>query len=149
MCRKLGVSRSGYYAWRNRAASRRQLDDQRLLPVMRKIFKASRETYGYPRVHAALQAQGIVCGRHRVARIMRENGLKAKMARRFRCHRHRDWLFEQTPNLLLDQPPAIAPNQVWVGDVSYIRVRKQWSYLAIVMDPYTRKVIGWRPCSWR
>ena len=143
LCRKLGVSRSGYYAWRRREASRRKLDDQRLLPVMREIFKASRETYGYPRIHAALKAQGIVCGRHRVARLMRENGLKAKMARRFKYHRHRDWLFAKTPNLLLDQPGATAPNQVWVGDVSYIRVRKKWSYIAIVMDHYTRKVLGW------
>jgi putative transposase len=70
-----------------------------------------------------LKARGYVCGRHRVARIMRENGLQAKMARRFKYHRHRDWLFAKTPNLLLDQPHASAPNQVWVGDVSYIRVR--------------------------
>ncbi len=111
--------------------------------MIHEVFKTSRETYGYPRVHAALKARGLVCGRHRVARIMRENGLKARMARRFKCHRHRDWLFEQTPNLLLDRPKATAPNQVWVGDVSYIRVGKQWSYLAIVMDHCTRKVIGW------
>jgi len=143
LCRKLGVSRSGYYAWRRREASQRKLDDQRLLPVMREIFKKSRETYGYPRLYAALRAKGIVCGRHRVARIMRENGLKAKMARRFKYHRHRDWLFAKTPNLLLDQPAATAPNQVWVGDVSYIRVRKRWSYIAIVMDHYTRKILGW------
>lgn len=143
LCRKLGVSRSGYYAWRDREASRRRLADQRLLPVMHKIFKESRETYGYPRVHAALKAQGIVCGKHRVARLMRENGLKARMARRFKDHRHRDWLFVKTPNLLLDQPHATAPNQVWVGDVSYIRVRKKWSYIAIIMDHYTRKILGW------
>ena len=143
LCRKLGVSRSGYYAWRGRQASRRRLEDGRLLPVIQEIFRVSRETYGYPRVHAALKARNIVCGKHRVARIMRENGLQARMARRFKYHRHRDYLFAKTPNLLLDQPHASAPNQVWVGDVSYIRVRKQWSYLAIVMDHYTRRIIGW------
>jgi transposase InsO family protein len=143
LTRKLGVSRSGYYAWRNREASRRKLGDQRLLPVIQEIFKESRETYGYPRVHADLKARHIVCGRHRVARLMRENGLKARMARRFTYHRHRDWLFAKTPNLLLDQPHASAPNQVWVGDVSYIRVRGKWSYLAIVMDHYSRKILGW------
>jgi len=143
LCRKLGVSRSGYYAWRNREASQRRLDNVHLLQVVHQVFKESRETYGYPRIHAALKAQGIVCGRHRVARIMRENGLKARMARRFKYHRHRDWLFAKTPNLLLDQPMATAPNQVWVGDVSYIRVRKRWSYIAIVMDHYTRKILGW------
>ena len=143
LARKLGVSRSGYYAWREREASRRKLEDQRLLPMLREIFKVSRETYGYPRVHAALKARGIVCGRHRVARLMRENGLKARMARRFKYHRHRDYLFAGTPNLLLDQPAATAPNQVWVGDVSYIRVRGRWTYIGIVMDHYTRKIIGW------
>ena len=143
LCRKLGVSRSGYYAWKHRDTCQRRLDDTKLLPTLRQIFKESRETYGYPRVHAALKARGVVCGRNRVARLMRETGLQAKMARRFKYHRHRDWLFAKTPNLLLDRPPATAANQVWVGDVSYIRVRKQWSYIAIVMDHYTRKVIGW------
>jgi putative transposase len=119
------------------------MNDGRLLAEILPIFRASRETYGYPRIHAALKAQGILCGRHRVARIMRENGLKARMARRFKYHRHRDYLFAGTPNLLLDQPQAVAPNQVWVGDVSYIRVRGKWSYIAIVMDHYTRKIIGW------
>lgn len=143
LCRKLGVSRSGYYASRRRAASARRCDDLRLLTTIRAIFKTSRETYGSPRIHATLKAQGLVCGRHRVARIMRENGLKACMARRFKYHRHRDHLFASTPNLLLDQPRPCAPNQVWIGDVSYIRVRTRWSYMAIVMDYYTRRVIGW------
>jgi transposase InsO family protein len=110
---------------------------------MQDIFKASRETYGYPRVHEALKARGFACGRHRVARLMRENGLKARMARRFKYHRHRDWLFAETPNLLLDQPKASAANRVWVGDVSYIRVRGKRSYIAIVMDHYTRRILGW------
>lgn len=143
LCRKLGVSRAAYYAWRDRKDSQRRVDDRELLEVIREIFRASRETYGYPRVHAALKAQGIVCGRHRVARIMRENGLKARMARRFKYHRHREYLFAGTPNLLLKEPPASAPNQIWVGDVSYIRVRGRWAYIGIVMDHYTRKVIGW------
>ena len=143
LCRKLGVSRSGYYAWQDREDSQRRMNDRRLLVAILGIFRASRETYGYPRVHAALKAQNIVCGKHRVARLMRENSLKARMARRFKYHRHRDHLFAKTPNLLLDQPAATAPNQVWVGDVSYIRVRGQWSYIGIVLDHYTRKVIGW------
>lgn len=89
LCRKLGVSRGGYYAWRDREASQRKMDDRRLLAEILPIFRASRETYGYPRVHAALKARNIVCGKHRVARIMRENSLKARMARRFKFHRHR------------------------------------------------------------
>jgi len=143
LCRKLGVSRSGYYAWRNRDVSERRLQDLQLLPVMTEIFTRSRETYGYPRIHAALKTAGIHCGRHRIARIMRENGLKARMARRFKYHRHRDYLFAETPNLLLRLGPVTVPNHVWVGDVSYIRVRGRWSYIAIVMDHYTRRIIGW------
>lgn len=143
LCRKLGVSRSGYYAWRTRQASKRTEEDRRLLTLIRSIFKASRETYGYPRIHAALQAQGVVCGRHRVARIMRENGLKARMARRFKYHRHRHLFFEGVPNLLLDSALVSAPNQIWVGDVSYIDVRGRWAYIAIVMDQHTRRILGW------
>jgi len=143
LCRRLGVSRSGFYAWRDRADSARRMADRQLLTLMRGIFMASRETYGYPRIHAALKTRGIVCGRHRVARLMRENGLKARMARRFKYHRHRDHLFAETANLLLHQPAASAPNQIWVGDVSYIRVRRQWAYIGVVLDHYTRKVIGW------
>jgi transposase InsO family protein len=119
------------------------MEDRELLRMMQEIFRTSRETYGYPRIHAALKARNIVCGKHRVARIMRENGLQARMARRFKYHRHRDYLFAGTPNLLLDRPQASAPNQVWVGDVSYIRVRGKWSYIAIVMDHYTRRILGW------
>ena len=115
------------------------MDDRKLLEAILEIFRTSRETYGYPRVHAALKTRHIVCGKHRVARIMRENGLKARMARRFKYHRHRHAFFEGIPNLLLDQPHASAPNQVWVGDVSYIRVRGKWSYIGIVMDHYTRQ----------
>lgn len=142
LCRKLGVSRSGYYAWQHRQDSPRKQDDGQLLAMIIKIHQASREAYGYPRIHAALKTEGVVCGRNRVARIMRENGIKARMARRFRCHRHLHYLFE-TPNLLLDRPPVRKANRVWVGDVSYIRVNKGWSYVCTVMDQYTRKIIGW------
>ena len=132
--RKLGVSRGGYYAWRGRQDSQRRREDRQLLEEILEIFGASRHTYGYPRIHAVLKAQGILCGRHRVARIMRENDLKAKMARRFKFHRHRHAFFEGIPNLLLDQPHASVPNQVWVGDVSYIRVRGKWSYASTIAN---------------
>ena len=113
------------------------MDDRKLLEAILEIFRASRETYGYPRVHAALKTRHIVCGKHRVARIMRENGLKARMARRFKYHRHRHAFFERASRTCYsDQPHASAPNQVWVGDVSYIHVRGKWSYI-IVVDHYT------------
>ncbi len=143
LCRKLGVSRGGYYAWLNRQASQRQSSNEALLEKIVSIHKASRETYGYPRVHAQLKRLGVGCGRHRVARLMRTHGIKAKGARRFRRHSHRHHLFHDTKNLLLNRAPLSAANQVWVGDVTYIRIGKDWQYLSTVLDLYTRKVIGW------
>ena len=143
MCRKLCVTRGGYYAWRKRQRSQRQLNDEVLLKRIKVAHEASRETYGYPRVHAQLKREGEHCGRHRVARLMRANGIKAKGARRFKRHAHRDYLYHDTPNLLLARDKPTAANQVWVGDVTYIRVGAAWQYLSTVMDLHTRKVIGW------
>ena len=87
--------------------------------------------------------QGIKCGRNRVARLMRENGIVAKMARRFKKHLHKHEQYRSTTNLLLDREPTSAKNQVWVGDVTFIRVGGKWSYLSTVMDRHTREIIGW------
>jgi putative transposase len=144
LCRKLGVTRQGYYAWKQRGKCRRQQDNERLLDKVVDIHKSSRETYGYPRVHAALKQQGEPCSRNRVARLMRDYGIQAKMARRFRKHSHRHHLIRAPKNLLLDRGPVTGANQVWVCDVTYIRVGKDWNYLCTVMDLYTRKVIGWQ-----
>lgn len=103
----------------------------------------SRETYGYPRVHAALKRAGEACGRHRVARLMHSNGIVAKMARRFKKHSHRHHLIREPRNLLLNRAPVKQANEVWVCDVTYIRVGRDWNYLCTVMDLYTRKIIGW------
>lgn len=90
-----------------------------------------------------LRKAGVVCGRNRVARIMRENGIAAKMARRFKRHSHRHELFRGSTNLLLDRGPTTALNQVWVGDITFIQVGNKWSYLSTVMDRHTRQIIGW------
>lgn len=139
----MGVTRGGYYAWRSRQRSQRQLNDDVLLDKIKVVHEASRETYGYPRVHAQLKRDGEQCGRHRVARLMRANGIKAKGSKRFKRHSHRHYLYHNTPNLLLARDKPNAANQVWVGDVTYIRVGATWQYLSTVMDLYTRKVIGW------
>jgi len=107
------------------------------------IHQASRETYGYPRVHAVLKRQGETCGRHRIARLMRDYGIKARMARRFKKHSHRHHLMREPRNLLLGRDPVKQANEVWVCDVTYIRVSKDWNYLCTIMDLYTRKIIGW------
>jgi transposase InsO family protein len=143
LCRKLGVSRNGYYTWLKRGTSQRQLSNQALLQQVIAVHQQSQERYGYPRVHEALQRIGVRCGRNRVAALMRDNGIKAKMARRFRRHSHRHGLFRSSTNLLLNREPTTAPNQVWVGDITFIRVGARWSYLSTVMDRHTRQIIGW------
>ena len=144
MCRKLGVTRGGYYAWKQRQGSQRQSDNERLLKKIIDIHKGSRETYGYPRIHATLKRQGEPCSRNRVARLMQHYGIQAKMTRRFKPHRHRHHLVLEPRNLLLDRAPVTQPNEVWVCDVTYIRVGSRWNYLCTIMDLYTRKIIGWQ-----
>lgn len=119
------------------------MDNESLLEQIKEVHEESRQTYGYPRVHAALKQQGIVCGRHRVARIMRENGIMGKKARRFKRHAHRHQRMWDSKNLLLSREEVTARNQVWVGDITFIRVGRQWSYLSVVMDLYSREIIGW------
>jgi len=143
LCRKLGVTRGGYYGWREREKSRRQCDNEAMLTHIQKIHQESQGTYGYPRVHAELRRQGIHCGKHRVARIMRENQIIGKKAVKFKRHRHRHHLQQNSHNLLLNYGSITKPNEVWVGDVTFIRVGQEWSYLSTVMDRYTRKIIGW------
>lgn len=143
LCRKLGVSRGGYYAWLHRQASQRSLDNNALLKRIKNIHTASQQTYGYPRVHAELKRQGLTCGKHRVARIMRENGIAGKKAIKFKRHCHRHHLQWNSQNLLLENTAVTKKNQVWVGDITFIRVGKNWSYLSVVMDRFTRKIIGW------
>lgn len=143
LCRKLGVTPGGYYAWLRRGESRRAVEDKVLLVHVLRIHKANRELYGYPRVHQALLQEGIKCGRNRVARLMRENGIIAKMTRRFKRHKYKHELFRSSTNLLLDREPTNGSNQVWVGDVTFIRVGTRWSYLSTVMDRHTREIIGW------
>ena len=143
LCRKFGVSRSGYYTWCNRAESKREIENLELLERIRTIHEDSRETYGSPRVHAMLQKEGTHCNIKRVARLMRINGIQAKMKAKFKKQSNVYSLGKFSKNLLLKQKSPEVKNQIWVGDVTYIRVGKNWSYLAVVMDLYTRRIIGW------
>jgi len=137
------VTPGGYYAWVKREKSARQLENEALLIEIKCIHDKSDQTYGYLRVHAALRRQGIVCGKHRVARLMRENGIVGKKARRFKKHKHRHHLMQNSQNLLLNREPVTSKNEVWVGDITFIKVNKEWSYLSVVMDLHTRKILGW------
>jgi putative transposase len=143
MCVLLGVSVSGFYAWKDRGPSQRQLDDMVLLAHIRAQFSASHETYGAPRMHVELREDGVSVGRHRVARLMRDNGLKALQKRRYKktTDSHHGGLV--AANLLDQDFTCDAPDQKWGADISYIWTAEGWLYLAIVLDLYSRRIVGW------
>ena len=144
MCRVVGLARSGYYAWKRRAPSAHARRDHQLTEQIQKSFQASRRTYGSPRVHADLRAQEVRCGRKRVARLMRQANLVARTRRR-RTPRTTDSRhgFGIAPNVLDRQFAVERPNQVWVSDITYLPTREGWLYLAVVLDLYARRVVGW------
>jgi putative transposase len=143
LCRVLGVSQSGYFAWKGRPACRRQHEDMVLLAQVRSAFALSHGTYGSPRMTRELQANGLAVGRRRTARLMRENGLRARQKRRFRrtTDSHHAWPI--APNLLDQDFSADGPDQKWGSDISYIWTREGWLYLAVVIDLFARRVVGW------
>jgi putative transposase len=142
MGRLLGVSPSGYYAWASRPPSNRTLADERLLVEIRSIHQRSRGTYGAPRVHAELQAQGTRVSRKRVARLMRDAGLAGASRRRFNTTvRDRDR--RPAPDLVDRRFTAEGPNRLWVADITYIPTWSGFLYLAVVLDAWSRRVVGW------
>lgn len=144
MCQVLKVGRSGYYAWARRSPSRRAQANQALLAHIRAAYQRNRKSYGSPRLHLALQRQGVTCGRHRVARLMRAHGLVARAKRRFRPRTtQRADFVVPAPNRLNQDFAASAPNQKWVSDFTYIETGEGWLYLAVVLDLFSRRVVGW------
>jgi putative transposase len=142
MCRLLGVAPSGYYAWLNNPMSDRAKEDARLLRLIRASFKASQGVYGAPRVFLDLREAGETCSKHRVARLMRENNLRAVPG-----YRTRRYIAgkpaELIPNLVKRNFSISQPDRVWVTDITYVRTWEGWLYLAVVLDLFSRKVIGW------
>jgi transposase InsO family protein len=136
------VSRGGFYAWRRRRPSRHCREDARLSERIRAVFAASSGRYGAPRIHAALRQAGCAIGRKRVARLMRSAGLRARAARLYRRTGGTRVFFSAIPNRL-PAMPTCRSNQVWVGDVTWLRLGGQWRYLAAVMDRHSRRVLGW------
>jgi len=143
MCRVLKVSRSGYYAWRIRKPSKRKQANQMLLPIIQGIYSQSRGAYGSPRVHQELVTLGQEVGLNRVARLMSENGIQARRPKRFRKTTDSDHQRPVADNLLARDFHADEPNQKWVSDITYIRTWQGWLYLAIILDLYSRRVVGW------
>ena len=147
LCQLLCVSASGYYAWRNRGASKRQRDDMVLLAHIRAAYARNRKVYGSLRVWHELLDEGIEVGRDRVARLMRANGLFPLRKQRFKKTTDSDTDSDHDKaialNLLEQDFTATEPNQKWVADISYIWTSEGWIYLACVMDLYSRRVVGW------
>ena len=143
MCRLLAVSPAGAYAWLTRSESRRTAENRRLVAEIRVIHAESRRTYGSPRVHATLQAQGQRVSPHRVARLMRASGIRAKTVKKWRATTDSAPTHPVVPNTLNRQCAVAAPNRVWAGDITYIWTTEGWLYLAVVLDRYSRRIIAW------
>ena len=142
MCRVYGVSRCGYYAWRSRGPSQRALEDEDLVGKIQRVHDSSRQTYGSPRVHEALVGQGEEVGLRRVARLMQEDQIRGRSARLYRRTPGTDRFFTSIGNQTGSRE-VTGCDQVWVGDVTYLKLGVTWFYLAIVMDWYSRRVLGW------
>lgn len=143
MCRVLKVSRSGYYAFRGRGKSMRQLDNERLLGEIREAHKESRKVYGSPRITDVLREGGFRCGENRVARLMRTNDIRAKMKRKFKATTDSGHNLPVAKNLLNRQFKVDNPNRVWVSDITYIWTTEGWLYLAVILDLFSRQIVGW------
>jgi putative transposase len=146
MCRLLRVSKAGYYAWRDRAPSRRARADEALTTRIKVIHRMSRETYGSPRVHAQLRREGVRIAKKRVARLMRIQNIEAKTRRRYRATTNSRHDHPIAPNVL-DRRFAVEEakdiDRVWAGDITYIPTWEGWLYLAVIIDLRSRRVVGW------
>jgi putative transposase len=143
LCRMVGVSKSGYYAWRDRPPSERTQEDTALTERIVEVHNRSRETYGYPRVHAELQALGVRCARRRVARLMRKAGIRGcKRGRKKRITRP-DPRATPAPDLVNRNFTATAPDRLWTADITYVKTDEGFLHLAFVLDVYSRRIVAW------
>jgi len=138
-CKVLKVSRSGYYAWKKRKPSMREEANKELLHHIREVHKESRKTYGSPRITDALNEQGVVCGKNRVARIMRDSGIRVKIKKRFKRTTDSQHGYPVAPNLLIDNKQT---ERLWVSDITFIPTRQGWLYMSAVMNVRSRRIIG-------
>lgn len=143
MCRVLNLTRSGYYAWCKRNSSPRARENQILSEQIVEIFEASRGTYGSPRMHEALLERGFEVGLNRVARLMAELELRARPKRKFKTTTDSEHSFPISDNLLNREFKTTEPDRVWVADMTYIWTGEGWLYLAVVIDLFSRRVVGW------
>ena len=143
LCRVLRVSRSGYYAWAQRGPSARAQADQALVQQIRRVHAVHRGHSGALKTWRVLQLQGVAGGKHRIARLRRQHDIVAKRRRRYIATTRSKYTLWQAPNLLRRNFTASRPDRVWVGDVTHIPTREGWLYLAVLIDLYSRQVVGW------
>jgi putative transposase len=143
MCDVLGVSVSGYYAWRRNPGSSRNKENVRLVTHIKAVHEESGKTYGSPRIHVELRTRGVRCGKNRVARLMRQRGIQARHKRKYKVTTDSDHNLPVHENRLNRSFDAQSPNMSWVADITYIWTREGWLYLAVILDLFSRKIIGW------
>ena len=143
LCKALSVSRSGYYDWSGRGPSQRDQSDADLLKRIETVHLLHRGAYGALKTYKQLQVQGVSAGKHRIARLRAQAGIEARRKQRFRVSVEHHKTPEAAPDLLNRVFTATAPNKVWVGDMTFIRTRQGWLHLAMLLDVYSRRVVGW------
>lgn len=143
MCRILNISRSSYYTWKTRSKSMRDKVNEALVFEIKLIFEKNRKLYGSPRITAELRAKGSRCGENRVARLMRINGIVAKTKRRFKATTDSKHTLPVAENVINQDFTAERPNEVWASDITYIWTKEGWLYLAVILDIFNRKIVGW------
>lgn len=143
MCRVLKIARSGYYKWLSQPASERERVNTALTEAIKAAHTASRQTYGAPRIYRELKDQGLACGRHRVARLMRRAGIAVRQRRRYKLTTHSAHDHPVAPNVLQRDFSATRPNVKWLTDITYVPTREGWLYLAVVLDVFSRLIVGW------
>ena len=147
MCALLKVSRSGFYAWLTRPESQRSRENRSLETKIRVFHAASHGIYGSPKIHQDLIDDGVRCGKNRVARIMREAGIRSRRRKKFKATTNSRHNLPVAANLLDQDFTAETPDSVWVGDITYVPTQEGWLYLAVLIDLYNRKVVGWSSSS--
>jgi putative transposase len=147
MCALLNVSRSGFYSWLTRPESRRSIENRALEDKIRVLHAASHGIYGSPKIHQDLTDDGVRCGKNRVARIMREAGIRSRTKKKFKATTNSRHNLPVAPNLLNQEFTVDAPDRTWVGDITYIHTQEGWLYLAVLIDLFNRKVVGWSASS--
>ena len=143
LCKVMQVSRSGYYCWKRRSPSAREQERAQLIPRVRDLHQESKATYGSRRMAQELKAHGVRCGKHKARTLMKLAGVTAKQRKRFKATTDSSHRLPVSPNLLNRRFSVITPNCVWVGDITYVWTSEGWLYLAVVIDLYSRRIVGW------